>query len=57
MKFTVELNKPQIYEIEGNTWLFITGKMDKIWSTKKTDSEGKQIYHFEASASINLYKP
>ena len=29
----------------------------KIWSTKKTDREGKPIYHFEASATINLYKP
>jgi hypothetical protein len=56
MNFTVELSKPQIYEIEGNTWLFITGTMHKIWSTKKTDREGKPIYHIEASATINIFK-
>ncbi len=57
IEFTPTVNKPQIYEVEGNTWVFINEIMNKIWSTNKFDRENKPVYYLEVSATINIYKP
>lgn len=57
MEFKIIVNKPQINEVEGNTWVFINEIMNKIWSTKKFDRENKPVYYLEVSATINIYKP
>jgi hypothetical protein len=57
MKFEVMVDKPQIYELDNNIFLFIYAKMNKIWLTNKKDVYGKPVYHVEANVSLNIYKP
>jgi hypothetical protein len=54
MKFEVMVDKPQIYELDNNSFLFMYAIMNRIWLTSKKDVYGKPIYHIEANVSLTF---
>lgn len=57
MSFKSLFNKSQIYELENGTFLFLYEKVNKLWSTKKRDSQGITVYYLDFENKINVFKP
>lgn len=54
LKFEIISNKPQIYETQKDTYIFVTEKLHKVYSTKKIDNLGRPAYQVEATGNVSF---